>query len=86
MTTGLIPVVTDGASIDLGDFGIRIDAPTVPAVRDAMRSCMQRPAPHLADRSRAAFRRIRDDHTAERYTQAVRSVLRRVEQGAGAGG
>ena len=86
MTTGLIPVVTDGASIDRGDFGIRIDFPTVSAVRDAVRSCMQMPASVLADRSGAAFRRIRDDHTAERYTQAVRSVRRRVEQGADTGG
>jgi hypothetical protein len=78
MTTGTIPVVTEEASLDVEDFGVRIEAPTVEAVRDAVQRCLHLPQQDLADRSKAAYQRIRDYHTVENYKQVVKDVICRV--------
>jgi hypothetical protein len=69
MHAGLIPVVTPGASVDVGDFGTVLPQASVQAVRDAVVALSGLPADTLEQRARAAWMHARSHHTREGFAE-----------------
>ena len=78
MHAGLIPVVTPGASVDVGDFGTVLQTMSVSAVRDAILELSELPAADLEQRARAAWEYARGNHTRERFANAYDRFVRDV--------
>jgi glycosyltransferase involved in cell wall biosynthesis len=78
MHAGLIPVVTPGASVDVGDFGTVLQDTSVPEVRDAILELSELPATDLEQRARAAWEYARANHTRERFANAYDRFVREI--------
>jgi glycosyltransferase involved in cell wall biosynthesis len=78
MHAGLIPVVTAEASVDVGDFGSLLSAPTVPAVRDALLALSKLPATELEQRAREAWEYAREHHTRQTFARAYEQFVNEV--------
>ena len=70
MHAGLIPIVTPGASVDVGDFGTVLQEASVQAVRDAIMELSQLPVADLEQRARSAWEYARANHTREGFADA----------------
>ncbi|TSA31393.1 MAG: glycosyltransferase family 1 protein [Verrucomicrobiaceae bacterium] len=81
MHAGMLPVCTTEASIDLGDFGFRVESGTVQAVQEACRSVAGMPATDVEVRARGAYEHVRTAHTRERFRENYRKFAERVTEG-----
>jgi hypothetical protein len=75
MHAGLLPVVTDEASVDIRDFGQRIEGGRPDHVVHAMEAVASTPPPEFAKRVRAAWEHVRIHHTRERFAAAYRDFV-----------
>jgi glycosyltransferase involved in cell wall biosynthesis len=67
MHAGLIPVVTEEASVDVDDFGTVLPTASAGAIREAAREIAGTDADTLERRARAAWTFARERHTRERF-------------------
>jgi glycosyltransferase involved in cell wall biosynthesis len=81
MHAGMLPVCTDGASVDLGDFGVRVQSGTVQHIMDACRLVASLPAAEVRPRARAAYEHVRTVHTRERFRENYRKFAERITEG-----
>ena len=75
MHAGLIPVVTEEASVDIGDTGIILQEATVGAVRDAVQRISEMDGTELASRARSAWELARARHTRENFAAEYRRFV-----------
>jgi glycosyltransferase involved in cell wall biosynthesis len=69
MHAGLVPIVTPGASVDVGDFGTVLREASVQAVRDAILQLSELPVATLEQRARSAWEYARTHHTREGFAK-----------------
>ena len=67
MHAGLIPVVTEEASVDVGEFGTVLSSASAEAIREAAEDIAATDAETLERRARAAWNFAREHHTRERF-------------------
>ena len=73
MHAGMIPACTDGASIDLEDFGELIKSGTVEAVQVACRKIASLSDEEVESRARASYEHARLHHTREKFRENYRN-------------
>jgi glycosyltransferase involved in cell wall biosynthesis len=78
MQAGLIPIVTREAGIDVKDFGVLLKDASVLEIRAAAERLASLPAPKLRDMSRRAWQYARENHTAEKYADAYRTMIAQI--------
>jgi glycosyltransferase involved in cell wall biosynthesis len=78
MQAGLIPVVTRESGIDVQDFGVLLPEATVEAVRDSVEKLASLPADQLKEMSRKSWEYARENHSAEKYTEAYRAMISQI--------
>jgi glycosyltransferase involved in cell wall biosynthesis len=77
MHAGLIPIVSRETSVDLdADCGILLPESSVEAIAAAVRQLSGASADRLALMARNAWRRVRENHTRERFMQEYREFVR----------
>lgn len=75
MHAGLIPICTKGASVDLGDFGIPISAPTPGSVATSCLQIAESAPSELSDRVNSARKHVLENHTLENFRFAYRALV-----------
>jgi hypothetical protein len=75
---GLLPVATPEASVDLGDYGVPIQACDVPSVIRALEACEALAPEERLERTLRAIDSLSPRHTVEAYRQALRDHLDRL--------
>lgn len=79
MHAGLIPICTEEASVDLGNFGVAVTEGTVDAVKNACLHVAGMPKGEIESRSRASWDHVRKTHTldafAKNYTRFATSLV-----------
>lgn len=75
MYSGLIPVVTEEASIDIGDFGIPITKPTPQAVADSMATATSLSQDEFHRRGTAAAAAVRRNYAPEHHAAALKEAI-----------
>lgn len=75
MSAGLVPIVTEEASVDASPFGIRIDGPTVNDVLNAVERAASLAPGDILTRSVAALDYARQTHSLDSYRAAFGSAL-----------
>lgn len=79
MHAGLIPIVTEEASVDVGDFGVILPDARIATIRDAVASLSAMPLDELESRARMARDYARKHHTqarfAENYDEFVANIV-----------
>lgn len=78
MYSGLVPVVTREASVDIGDFGVGIAEATPAGVAKAVEAAADFSADELARRGRAAHRQAAEVHSLECFRRNLRAALAEV--------
>lgn len=78
MQAGLIPVVTREAGIDVQDFGVMLKDASISEIRDAVERLASLPTSRLREMSRKTWEYARDNHSAEKYTGAYRTMITRI--------
>jgi glycosyltransferase involved in cell wall biosynthesis len=76
MHSGVIPVVTESASIDTEDFGVLTADDSVEGVIAGVRLLSDLPASELLARSRATWEHVRRHHTRENFRTSYRRFAR----------
>lgn len=72
---GLVPVVTNEANLGLGDLEIRIDAPSVPSIRKAIRQVSQMQLPELLVRSNATEKAYATSFSPSAFKAGFRTAI-----------
>ena len=75
MHAGLIPVVTEEASVDIGDSGIELQEASVESVRAAILRICETDAAELEHRAKAAWELARARHTRENFAKEYRRFV-----------
>lgn len=75
MQAGLVPVVTEETSVDIGDFGVMISKPTVEGVTHAIKQVGGMPPSELQHRSENAWQYARSNHTREQFAKNYRATV-----------
>lgn len=75
MSAGLVPIVTEEASVDVSSFGIRIDGPTVSDVLNAVERAASLAPSDILARSVGALGYARQTHSWDSYRAAFGSAL-----------
>lgn len=73
MHTGLLPVCNYESSIDLADFGVFVEQPSVEAVRLACRTVAAMTDEEIDRRARAAYDHVRKFHTRDEFQKNYQS-------------
>lgn len=76
MHAGLMPVVTQEASVDLGAFGTCIEEGSVEAVKKAAEHVASLGSEEVESRARAAWEHARHNHTLEKFRADYREFVR----------
>lgn len=76
MHAGILPVVTDSASVDIEDFGVPIAGETVDDVIAAVRTVAAMAPEELERRTRAAWEFARAHHTRDIHAAAYRAAAK----------
>lgn len=69
MHAGLIPIVTRESSVDVGDFGIVLDAGSIGDIKAAANRLAAMSVTELENRARAAWEHARANHTQESFSK-----------------
>lgn len=79
MAAGLIPIVTKESGIEIGDFGILIECPTVSSILKTMllASSMSREKIELRSRKSSDYARL--EHSYDSYAKALRDSILSVD-------
>jgi hypothetical protein len=83
MAHGLIPILSDGATIDLEDWGYRIKALTVEAVRDAITEASSSDALDCRARAERVAAAARTRYSPEAFRQGFRNAVEEIISGRG---
>lgn len=75
MAGGLIPIVTDEASVDLGDYGIRIESNTIEGIGEAINKSLEMSASDIYERSHSARDYVKSIHNFANYECNLRNAL-----------
>jgi Glycosyl transferases group 1 len=75
MSTGMLPIVTKEASIDILDFGILIDYPTIASIRKAMRLAVSLSKDDFDTRSTKSSAYAKLSHSYDLYADALRESI-----------
>ena len=75
MHAGLIPIVTRGSSVDVGDFGIVLDAGTIEEIKSAANRLSSMTVTELENRARAAWEHARANHTQESFAKSYENFV-----------
>lgn len=75
MAAGLVPIVTNEASIDIHDFGIKIDSFSVSAIREAIRLAASLNVDDLETRSIKASAHAKSNHSYKSYANALANLI-----------
>ena len=75
MSTGLVPIVTKEASIDIMEFGVLIDYPAVHSIRKAMRLAASLSKEEFERRSTQSSAYARLGHSYDSYADALREAI-----------
>lgn len=75
MSAGLIPVVTEEASVETGDFGISIASGSITSIQDAIRQAISLSEAERTVRSRKAAEYAVRAHSREAYSTSMREAL-----------
>jgi len=79
MHAGLIPIVTEEASVDVRDFGVVLATASIDSIRATVSQLANTPAVELAARARSAWTQAREQHTrktfAENYNRFVNEIV-----------
>lgn len=75
MAAGLIPVVTKEASVEIGDFGILIEYPSVAAIVESMFIASEMSRDELHHRSIKASKFAQMAHTYDAYRNEIRQAV-----------
>lgn len=75
MSAGLVPIVTEEASVDISSFGIRIDGSTVSDVLNAIERAVSLAPSDIFARSLAALDYARQAHSMDSYRATFGSAL-----------
>jgi glycosyltransferase involved in cell wall biosynthesis len=79
MHSGMVPVVSHEAAVDVDDFGVIVKGERVEDVRDAVLRISAMPPAELEQRSREAWTSARSYHTVQsfvvEYRKAIESIL-----------
>lgn len=78
MFTGMIPVVTREASVDIEDWGIEIETIDVDYIIELVNNLSKMPSEELKERSNAAYEYAMANHTVERFQQDFRTIIERI--------
>lgn len=81
MHSGMLPVCTTEASIDLGDFGVHVGEGTVEAVQKACREVAAMPSGEVEARARGAWEHARREHTRGKFRENYRQFAARIAGG-----
>lgn len=81
MAHGLIPILSDGATIDLEDWGYRIDALTVDAVRSAISVASASGATDCRTRAEKVVRATQDRYSPDAFRRDFRNAVERIVVG-----
>ncbi|MDD3531293.1 MAG: glycosyltransferase [Candidatus Pacebacteria bacterium] len=80
MHAGLIPVLTAETGVDTGDFGVRIDEPTVDGIVRVVRTIAAMENDELVRRSREAWKYARKNNTRERFSEEFTKFVTMLEK------
>ena len=72
---GLVPVVTNEANLGLGDLEIRIDAPSVPSIQQAIRQASQMQLPEILARSNATVKAYATSFSPSAFKAGFRTAI-----------
>ena len=72
MQAGLIPVVNDATSVDIGSFGAPIKDCSIQGIIDAVTGLANAPLSEIEDRARRTWEFARANHTRERFAEKYR--------------
>ncbi len=72
---GLVPIYTQAASVDFGSFGIELALPDLPLFRQAVDSAAGMPDEELKQRTKAAYKAVRENYTLEKYEENLRNII-----------
>ena len=75
MHAGLIPVVTEEASVDIGDTGIELQEASVDQVREAVLRISEMDISELESRAKAAWELARARHTRDNFAAEYRRFV-----------
>ena len=75
MAAGLVPIVTKEASIDIRDFGVLIEYPTIQSIREAMLLAGSMSKGELENRSTKSSAYARLGHSYETYADVLRESI-----------
>lgn len=78
MHAGMLPVCTEGASVDLEDFGVLIRDTTVEAVREAAQRIAAMSVSEVESRARMSWEHVRRVHTREEFRKNYQSFAKRI--------
>lgn len=83
MHAGMLPICTDGASVDLQSFGLLIERGDVGAVRHGVGLVSSMEASELAQRSLASWDYARTVHTRTKFSENYRLFASRITSNGG---
>lgn len=78
MHAGLIPVVSQEASVDMGSFGLLLPDCSASEIKDAVIRLANMQPDELRTKSRLSWEFARSRHTRESFTQEFRSVIQTI--------
>ncbi len=72
---GLIPILSEQASVDVADFGVVLRDNTVEEIKEAVRKVSRLPTDQLKTRAHDAWTYMRDNHTREIFAKDYRRYV-----------
>ena len=76
--TGLIPIVSYEASVDVHDFGFILKSCVAEDIKESIKMVAQLPPEELKERARKAWEFARTNHTREKFAERYREVIEAV--------
>jgi glycosyltransferase involved in cell wall biosynthesis len=76
--TGLIPIVSYEASVDVHDFGFTLRSCSMEDIKESIKMVVHRPPEELKERARKAWEFARAHHTREKFAARYREVIEEV--------
>ena len=74
MHAGLIPIVSYESSVDVEDFGVLLQEPSIEGIKDSVRRVGSLPVGELRQRARRAWEFARANHTRDKFAAEYRKV------------
>ena len=75
MHKGLIPIVTEGASVDLVNFGITIQSLSIESVRSSMKEALNLSNEEISRQRKLVVKHIKNNQTQDSYRNKLRKAL-----------